>query len=120
MAICPTPQTAEERTSMGLDLWFRQDVARILASTWETMRACVNAAAAVERAQPGAEGMRMGAVATSDERLAAAYRRGFEDALRAVGVAFGLAESNNGGRRAAYPPEYPGAPVDYARSWEDD
>lgn len=67
---------------MGLDLWFRQDVARILASVWETMRAA-------------SEGTRLGAVATSDDQLAGAYRRGFEDALRAVGVAFGLAEGGN-------------------------
>jgi len=91
----------------GLDLWFRQDVARILASTWTTMRACVNAATE-------AEGTRPGAVATSDERLAAAYRRGFEDALQAVGVAFGLAEGSNGHSSEGFnsgvsmrPPEYP-------------
>ena len=72
---------------MGLDLWFRQDVARILASTWETMHACTSAAAA--------EGPRP---APADERLAAVYRRGFEDALRAVGLAFGLAEGGNRGR----------------------
>ena len=98
---------------MGLDLWFRQDVARILASTWQTMRACVNAATE-------AEGTRPGAVATSDERLAAAYRRGFEDALQAVGVAFGLAEGHNGARRGGYPPEYSPAVTDYPSRWGED
>lgn len=57
---------------MGLDLWFREDVARILASTHETLRASA------------------GAVAPLDEEQAAAYQQGFEDALRAVGVAFGV------------------------------
>ena len=57
---------------MGLDLWFRQDVARIMAATWETMQAT------------------RGAVASPDDRIARAYERGFEDALRALGVAFGL------------------------------
>jgi hypothetical protein len=59
---------------MGLDLWFREDVARILASTHETLRASA------------------GAVAPLDEERAAAYQQGFEDALRAVGVAFGVGE----------------------------
>jgi hypothetical protein len=59
---------------MGLDLWFRQDVARILAATWQTMQAT------------------KGAVAMSDDRMVGAYQRGFEDALRSVGVAFGLTE----------------------------
>jgi hypothetical protein len=63
---------------MGLDLWFRQDVARILAAAWETMQAT-------------AEGIRGGTVATSKDEVARAYERGFEDALRAVAVAFGLA-----------------------------
>ena len=33
-----------------------------------------------------------GAVAMTDDRMAGAYQRGFEDALRSVGVAFGLTE----------------------------
>jgi hypothetical protein len=61
---------------MGLDLWFREDVARILAATQETMRALTEAVAPA-----GAEG----------QGSAAAYQQGFGDALRAVGVAFGLA-----------------------------
>jgi hypothetical protein len=89
---------------MGLDLWFRQDVARILASTWETMQATSTAT------QPGNGS---GSVATSDERLAAAYRRGFEDALRAVGIAFGLNEDHgsslNSGVRQG--------PAQYPRTW---
>lgn len=65
---------------MGLDLWFRQDVARILASTWETMQAT-------------AEATRQGTVSEPEDRLAQAYAQGFRDALRAVGLAFGLAGS---------------------------
>jgi len=57
----------------GLDLWFADDVKRILASTHETMRAS------------------MGAAPPLDPELAAAYQRGFVDALRAVAVAFGVA-----------------------------
>jgi hypothetical protein len=57
---------------MGLDLWFKEDVARILASTHQTLRSSA------------------GAVAPLDEERAGAYRQGFEDALRAVAVAFGV------------------------------
>lgn len=57
---------------MGLDLWFQQDVARILASTHETMAASV------------------GAVSPLESEVADAYQRGFADALRAVAVAFGV------------------------------
>ena len=63
---------------MGLDLWFREDVARILASTHETLRASA------------------GAVAPLDEERAAAYQQGFEDALRAVAVAFGVLGPGSG------------------------
>lgn len=91
---------------MGLDLWFRQDVARILASTWETMHST-------------AEGTRPGGVTASDDRLAGAYRRGFEDALRAVGLAFGLAEGGNGVRRIGEMPAS-GSQAEYARSWGED
>jgi hypothetical protein len=58
---------------MALDLWFREDVARILASTDETMRAST---AGWSHVSP---------------RLATAYQQGFADALRAVGIAFGVA-----------------------------
>jgi hypothetical protein len=57
----------------GLDLGFQEDVARILASTHETMVTSTNA------------------IPTLDPDLAAAYQRGFADALRAVAVAFGVA-----------------------------
>jgi hypothetical protein len=56
---------------MGLDLWFQEDVARILASTHETMRASTDA------------------TATRTE-FVEVYRQGFADALHAVGIAFGL------------------------------
>jgi hypothetical protein len=62
---------------MGLDLWFREDVARILASTGEAIYASTRAASAAHGPHPG--------------DLMAAYQQGVEDALRAVGLAFGLA-----------------------------
>ncbi|MEJ2736077.1 MAG: hypothetical protein P8189_21325 [Anaerolineae bacterium] len=58
---------------MPLDLWFREDVARILASAHETMQAST---AGWSRVSPS---------------LATVYRQGFDDALRAVGIAFGVA-----------------------------
>jgi hypothetical protein len=58
---------------MGLDLWFREDVARMLASAHETLRASA------------------GALSASDSESAEAYQQGFTDALRAVGIAFGVA-----------------------------
>jgi hypothetical protein len=61
---------------MGLDLWFREDVMRILASTYETMRASLSVA------------VPEGAGRTD------AYERGFTDALRTVALAFGLAFLN--------------------------
>ena len=58
---------------MALDLWFREDVARILASAHETMQAST---AGWSHVNP---------------RLATVYQQGFDDALRAVGIAFGVA-----------------------------
>jgi hypothetical protein len=58
---------------MALDLWFREDVARILASAYETMR---SSTVGWSHASP---------------KLATAYQQGFVDALRAVGIAFGVA-----------------------------
>ncbi len=57
---------------MGLDMWFREDVTRILASTLEVMR---NSARSV---------------APLDVEAATTYQRGFVDALLAVAVAFGV------------------------------
>lgn len=57
---------------MGLDVWFNDDVARILASTWETMAATAHAVPAL------------------DPDRASEYRQGFGDALRAVAIAFGV------------------------------
>ncbi len=53
---------------MALDLWFREDVARILLATYETMRA-----------------------ATAAAQTEPAYQRGFTDAVRAMALAFGVA-----------------------------
>jgi hypothetical protein len=58
---------------MGFDVWFVQDVARILAATQQTMSATMEATPALDQAQ------------------AAAYTQGFSDAIRAVAVAFGVA-----------------------------
>ena len=57
---------------MGLDLWFREDVARILASSHETMRSMSDAGHA------------------GNDDTAYHYRQGFEDALRSVALAFGV------------------------------
>jgi hypothetical protein len=57
---------------MALDLWFQEDVARILAATQETMNNS------------------MGAVSPLDPEVGAAYQQGFADALRAVAIAFGV------------------------------
>jgi hypothetical protein len=65
---------------MGLDLWFREDVARILASSHETMTGLVRA------------------VSSLDPEVSDAYQRGFVDALRAVAVAFGVAAPTESGR----------------------
>ena len=69
---------------MGLDLWFRADVARILQATNEAM--CSTATA-------------MGAGLSDDpegRERAAGYRQGFGAALRAVAAGFGLTESAPG------------------------
>jgi hypothetical protein len=62
---------------MGLDLWFQQDVARILASTQAAMAAAMRAT--------------MDATPPLDAQVAESYRQGFGDALRAIAVAFGVA-----------------------------
>ena len=58
---------------MALDLWFRDDVMRILASAHETMQACT------------------GAVGPISPDLSETYRQGFVDALRVIAIAFGVA-----------------------------
>ena len=58
---------------MGLDLWFREDVARILASTQRTMLVTMSGAQVL------------------DSDHAEAYMRGFVDAILAMAVAFGVA-----------------------------
>lgn len=57
---------------MGLDVWFQTDVARLLAATQEAMTATMNA------------------TATRDLDQTEAYGQGFNDAIRAVAVAFGV------------------------------
>ncbi|MFC2037077.1 hypothetical protein ACFLYD_03785 [Chloroflexota bacterium] len=75
---------------MALDLWFREDVARILASTQETMSGL------------------LGEVSTISSAEADAYHRGFVDALRAVGIAFGVARP--GAAPGSGCPTRPGVP----------
>jgi hypothetical protein len=58
---------------MGLDVWFREDVARILSSIQEAM------------------GTTIEATSPASPEEADAYHRGVVDALRAVGIAFGVA-----------------------------
>jgi len=58
---------------MGLDLWFREDVARIHASAQETIWASTRATSPVS------------------PETASAYQQGFLDALRVIGIAFGVA-----------------------------
>ena len=62
---------------MGLDLWFRDDVTRILASAAESGRATTEA------------------LALSVPDGAATYQRGYTDALRVVSLAFGLSVPQN-------------------------
>jgi hypothetical protein len=57
---------------MGLDMWFREDCQRILASVLEVQRNSARSVAAL------------------DDEYATAYRQGFVDALCAVAVAFGI------------------------------
>ena len=59
---------------MGLDLWFREDIARILASTQSTMQAAQDAT-------------------SPNDELTAAYRRGFDDAIQSLAIAFGVARA---------------------------
>ena len=61
---------------MGMDLWFRADVARSLQASYEAM--CSTAAVA-------------GDDLAGSER-AAGYRQGFGAALRTVAMAFGLTD----------------------------
>ena len=78
---------------MGLDLWFREDVVRILASVQETVVA-------------SGEARRLGEGETVPGReieVTEAYQRGFADALRVVGIAFGVATGE--GREAAWAKE---------------
>ena len=70
---------------MGLDLWFRADVARILQATHEAM--CSTAAVMGDGRRDDAGG----------QERAAGYRQGFGAALRAVATAFGLTEGATGG-----------------------
>jgi hypothetical protein len=80
---------------MGLDLWFREDVARILASTKEGMRAV------------------MGSASPLDPELAEAYRKGFSDALQTVGVAFGVSAPSDSDPGDSDRP----AVIVYGRAW---
>ena len=89
---------------MGLDLWFRADVARILQATHEAM--CSTAAVMGDCLVDDAGG----------QERAAGYRQGFGAALRAVATAFGLTDGAPGGtpdrwRPVAAPEPPPGRMV---------
>lgn len=77
---------------MGLDLWFRDDVVRILASTYETMQAST------------------GAVGPISPDVAEPYRQGFVDALRAVAIAFGVGAPSRRQLERDGPPSGLGSP----------
>lgn len=64
---------------MPLDLWFREDVTRILAATYETLRASARARHGGSWPVP------------EPDPQALSYQQGFADALRAVAIAFGVA-----------------------------
>ena len=64
---------------MGLGVWFEEDVARVLAGTYEAMSASLRATATGD---------------VESQQLVAGYQRGYVDALRAVAVAFGIAMPN--------------------------
>jgi hypothetical protein len=80
---------------MGLDLWFREDVLRILVSAHETMQAAL-------RASPGG----------GEE--ADAYEQGFVDALRVLALAFGL---NLACKKSPGPRLPPGGSDERLRKW---
>jgi hypothetical protein len=63
-----------------MDLWFREDVVRILASAHETMRAT------------------SGIAHPQNPEAIATYHRGFVDALRVVAIAFGVVGPELGAR----------------------
>lgn len=73
-------------------MWFQRDVMRILAAAQETMRACS------EIASPD----------TSE--VVDAYQRGFVDALRSVGVAFGVSAPGRSTDRGIETAEYGRSP----------
>jgi hypothetical protein len=117
---------------MGLDLWFRDDVARLLASTQEAIQASIRAARAAHAPGSGdptgdrgqsqsqdwgqSQSQDWGQSQSQDwgqsqsrdwlgaSQLLSAYQQGVEDTLRAVGLAFGLAvEGRLDGQRWAGP-----------------
>ena len=73
---------------MGLDLWFRDDVARILRASHEAMSVTAEAVANGEIGSERAEG----------------YKQGWSAALNTVAMAFGLNEPPPGGWRLDVPP----------------
>ena len=55
----------------SIDMWFPEDVRRVLTAVYLTQSNAMNAL-------------------DNTDQYADAYRRGFEDAIRAIGIAFGL------------------------------
>ncbi|MDY7039657.1 MAG: hypothetical protein SVX38_02205 [Chloroflexota bacterium] len=73
---------------MGLDIWFREDVARAILAAEQ---ASATTAAAMERALSGVEGAVAG-----DPQYLQAYREGYKAALVTVATAFGLKSPEDG------------------------
>ncbi len=71
---------------MGLDIWFKEDIANILRAADE---ANLSALAASEGASMA------GAMGQSGREVRCAYRRGFVAALATLALALGLARSVN-------------------------
>jgi hypothetical protein len=77
---------------MALEVWFQRDVTRILAAAYETMRASSEH------------------VAPDRSQVVDAYHRGFEDALRSVGIAFGVSVPGMWADGRIVPDRYAGRP----------
>lgn len=67
---------------MGLSVWYREDVARILASIVHTQVST------------------LAAIPSRDQELTDTYQRGYADAVVAMAIAFGVAVPSGAARQA--------------------
>jgi hypothetical protein len=81
---------------MGLDVWFREDVARVLRAAYVAGREAQGWLVGGERHSAG-EGIASGGRPPVQEGEMAAYWRGYQAALATIGVAFGLGSAGVGG-----------------------